>query len=404
MDIKLTFVGDVLLDGNMVKYLDNYRTSDGKLDFHPVFEPMRELFDRADYVLANLETPITRNEEEYTHKQWEFGTPFEFAQALKDVGVDYVSTANNHCLDRGIDGLIETVRCLDQIGFHHSGVDCPGTGKKRLIVDINGLKLGILSYTYGTNAKTNGQYLGLRANRKLVNLIQEQEGMLDRYDPFLWLIRRHPGGILERFRNRILRMIWPENTGKMWYEQTTIGTYRRYLLSRELRDMRNLGADLTAINLHVGGQYNEEPNCLTKRTINWLRRKKCNIIVGNHEHVVHGCVHDLAYNQIATYAIGNFLGSAGTLHEPFDRYAEYSIALHVYIDPQEKELKRCTFSVLVSRCNESGIFEVWPVKDLILKSTPEVALKLADGGLAVAKLFAGKEYDAIRDEFPLCET
>lgn len=403
MEVKLTFVGDVLLDGVMVNYLSNYRDLNGKLNFHSVFEPMRNMFRCADYVFANLETPITNNPDNYTCKRWEFCTPYEFAQALNDIGVDYVSTANNHCLDRGIPGLIETVRCLDQIGLQHSGVDCPGTGKKRLVVDINGVKVGILSYTYGTNAASNGQYLGLRANRKLVNLIQEQENAIDRYDPVLRYVLRHPGGFVERVRNKILRTIWPENTGKMWYEKTTIGFYRRHLLKCELRDMRKLGADLTAIYLHVGGQYNKEPSYLTQKTIKWLWKRKCNIIIGNHEHVVHGCVHDISKNQIATYAIGNFLASAGTLHEPYDRYAEYSIALHAYIDQQKKTLKKITFSVLVAKCNENGTYEVWPVKDLIADSTSERAFELAEGGLAVAKLFSGKAYDAIQEEFPLCD-
>jgi poly-gamma-glutamate synthesis protein (capsule biosynthesis protein) len=198
-------------------------------------------------------------------------------------------------------------------------------------------------------------------------------------------------------------MIWPENTGKMWFEKTTVGFYRRYLLRRELRDMKKLGADLTAIYLHVGGQYNIEPNYLTKKTIKWLRKQKCNIIIGNHEHVVHGCEHKLSDNQVATYAIGNFLGSAGTLHEPYDRYAEYSVALHLYIDQDKKTINKVTFSVLVAKCKESGTYEVWPVKELISKSAQEKACALTQGGLAVAKLFSGNIYEEIQEEFPLCE-
>ena len=403
MDVKVTCVGDAMIDGTMVNYLDNYRDSNGKLCFHPVFEPMKNMFSHSDYVLANLETPITDNEDDYTCKRWEFATAYEFAEALRDAGVDYVATANNHCLDRGIPGLVKTVKCLDRIGLQHSGVDCPGEGKKRLIVDVNGVKIGITSYTYGTNAFTNGNYLGYRKCRKLVNLIQEQEKALTRFDPFVWYLRRHPSHIVKRIHNKILNTIWPENVGKMWYEQTTVGFYRRFLLLRELRDLKKLGADLTAIYLHVGGQYNEEPNRLTKKTVGWLLKKNCNIIIGNHEHVVHGCVHDLAKNQIATYAIGNFLASAGTLHEPYDRYAEYSIAVHLYIDPQKKKLKKVTFSVLVSKHNENGTYEVWPVIELMSKSEQERAAELSRNGLAVAKLFSGKEYTSVQAEFVLCE-
>jgi poly-gamma-glutamate synthesis protein (capsule biosynthesis protein) len=402
LEIKLTFVGDVMMDGSMITYLDQYRDPTGKLSFSPMFEPMRDMFSSSDYVLANLETPLTRYENDYTNKRYEFCTGYEFAEALHNVGVDYVSTANNHCLDRGIPGLIETVTCLDQIGLQHSGVDCPGAGKKRLVVDVNGIRIGLLSYTYGTNAVTNGQYLGLRSNRKLVNLIQEQEGAVDFYDPSYRYARSHPGGFIARIRNKIMRMIWPENEGKLWVEKTTVGFYRRHVLLRELRDMKKLGTDMTVMYLHVGGQYNAEPNHLTKKTIKWLLRKKCNIIIGNHEHIVHGCVHNLPSNQFATYAIGNFVGSAGTMQEPYDRYAEYSVAVHAYIDRQEKTIKKVTFSVLVAKCNKNGTYEVWPVTKLLSTTNQDTAAKLIQDSLAVAKIFSGHAYDSVQDEFPLC--
>lgn len=403
MEVKLTFVGDVLMDGIMAKDLDNYRGADGKLDFHPTFEPMRNLFEKADFVLANLETPITDKEEEYTSKRFQFGTAYEFAEALHDVGIDYVSTANNHCLDRGVPGLITTVRCLDQIGLLHSGVDCPGQKKKRLIADVGGLKIGILSYTYGTNAFSNKTYLGMGKNRKLVNLIQEQEGAVDHFDPFLRYIRKRPRGFAARLRKWLLRHAYPENAGKPVYELTTFGAYRRHLLLRELRDMRRLGAHMTAIYLHVGGQYNVEPSYLTRKTIQWLQKKKCNIIIGNHEHVVHGSEWNLSENQVSTYAIGNFLGSAGIEHAPYDRYAEYSIAVHTYLDVEKKALSKVTFSVLAARRNEQGTYEVWPVADLIRQASPDDARKLTEDCFAVAKLFSGQSFAEISEEYLLCK-
>lgn len=387
----------------MAKGLENYRMPDGRLDFRPTFEPMRNLFGKADFVLANLETPITDNEEEYTTKRFRFGTAYEFAEALHDVGVGYVSTANNHCLDRGIPGLITTVRCLDQIGLLHSGVDCPGEKKKRLIADVRGLKIGILSYTYGTNAFSNKEYLGMGKNHKLVNLIQEQEGAVDLYDPLLRYVRKHPRGFAARLRKWLLRRIYPENVGKDVFEKTTFGIYRRHLLLRELRDMKRLGAHMTAIYLHVGGQYNVVPSVLTKKTIKWLQNKKCNIIIGNHEHVVHGSEWDLSQNMISTFAIGNFLGSAGIEHEPYDRYAEYSIAVHTYLDVEKKSLSKVTFSVLAAKRNERGTYEVWPVADLIQQTSPEEAKKLTEGCFAVAELFSGRRFAEVSEEYLLCE-
>jgi len=402
LEIKITFVGDVLFDGEMVKYIEQYRKGNGILDFHSIFAPMQMLFSQSDFVLANLETPISDCEDDYTKKRWEFCTAYEFAEALKESGVDYVSTANNHCLDRGIVGLEKTIKCLDQIGLLHSGIGCVGENREPVIAEIAGVRIALLSYTYGTNAMTNRQYLGYRKNRKLVNLFQEQEGAIERISPLMWYIRRHPGGFAERVRNGLLRRIYPENIGKDWYEKTTPGMYRRWLLSTELRRVKRMGADMTAVYLHVGGQYNCEPNVLTKRMIQWLMKKGCSIVIGNHEHVVHGCIHNTSSNQLATYAIGNFLGSAGTLHEPYDRYAEYSIAVHTYIDSIKKKINKVTFSVLVSCKNDNGTYEVWPVKEWISTLPENIARKKIEDCLTVAKLFSNQVYDRLLDEYLLC--
>lgn len=52
---------------------------------------------------------------------YSFNTPDRFVCSMKSAGIDYVSTANNHCLDRGTEGLIRTLDLLDQYGIKHFG-------------------------------------------------------------------------------------------------------------------------------------------------------------------------------------------------------------------------------------------------------------------------------------------
>ena len=87
-----------------------YNTVKEEYDFFPMFEKLQDFLDKSDYVIANLETPISYDNSNLTNHKWEFCTPKEFAFALKKVGVDYVSTANNHCLDRGMEGVISTIK------------------------------------------------------------------------------------------------------------------------------------------------------------------------------------------------------------------------------------------------------------------------------------------------------
>jgi len=139
-----------MLDNNMSEYRENYRNiTTGQYDFSSSFAQLRGLLSKSDYVIGNLETPISDQEEMLTHKQWEFCSPYEFAEALKNSGVSFVTTANNHCLDRGIAGIISTISCLDKIGLEHCGIQPPDCRENdSAIVDIGRLRLGVLAYTY----------------------------------------------------------------------------------------------------------------------------------------------------------------------------------------------------------------------------------------------------------------
>lgn len=401
--MKITFLGDVLCDYLMSCTLDNYRDiATDKFNFNSVFAHVTEFLKASDYVMANLETPISHNNDDLTNKKWEFCSPFEFAEALKKCGVNYVSTANNHCLDRGISGIESTINSLDEIGLDHSGTYISGCGRKPLIVSIDGLRIGILSYTYGTNAVCNHQYLDLK-NRCIVNLLQEQEGSVDRINPLKRYVMRRPNGRVERFSNLIETKIFPENVGKQWFEKTTLGGYRRHLIKRDLKYLKRNNVDITVMHLHIGGQYNTKPSELTQRTIQWLLKKNCNIIIGNHEHVIHGNICKINSNQIATYSIGNFLASTGIYEEPYNRRSEYSIALHIYIDPITKKMDTASFSVLKTIASSEKKLEVWPVTDLLHFLPAYERKKTIEEALLAAKDFSGKEFIDLEKEFILSE-
>ena len=184
--VKVTFLGDVMCQGPMLKA---YSTGEGTYDFSEVFAGVKGLLAESDYVFANLETPIAPDNQDLTHERYSFCSPHEFAEAerysfcsphefaeaAKVAGIDFVFTANNHCLDRGSAGIPRTVAALDKIGLPHTGTFATAQdAAKPLVVDVRGFKIGVLSYTYGSNAFANHQYLS-ETNRFMVNLFQEQE-------------------------------------------------------------------------------------------------------------------------------------------------------------------------------------------------------------------------------------
>ena len=239
--IKLTFLGDIMFDNNAAKDLQLYKDREtGFYDFSNTFKRLTSLLVKSDYVIGNLETPISKDEGLLTNKQWEFCSPFEFAEAVKKCGVDYVSTANNHCLDRGIDGIKSTIDCLDEIGLEHSGTYKPNVKNRNIpIVCVAGVKLGILSYTYGTNAISNQQYLGVK-NRRCVDLLQEQEGAIARHDRWLWFTKKYPRSLVAKLRHKYDAFFYSENYNKQWFEKITFNRYRLFLLKKDIIDVLEL--------------------------------------------------------------------------------------------------------------------------------------------------------------------
>lgn len=342
---KITILGDALCDYEMSHRLQLYQDEKGNYDFHSVFSRLKPFLQASDFVLANLETPISLNNEKLTDSLWQFYSPYEFAQALHDCGVDCVSTANNHCLDRGIPGVESTIQSLDKIGLKHFGTRMPGQKACPLICEVQGIRIGLLSFTYGTNAVTNHQYLRWK-NRHVVDLLQEQEGWSDKWNMWKRYAQKRPGGRIARLWNQTALRMHPENDGKEWFEQCSFASYRLHLARKQIKWLKQQNVDVILVQLHIGGQYNCEPSAYTKKMVDWFLQEGCDVVIGNHEHVVHGFRYDPGTKQIGTYAIGNLVGSAGTLAPPYDRNADYSIALHVYVNTVSKEIDKYTYSIL----------------------------------------------------------
>ena len=143
----LTGLGDAMCHNT--QYKDAY--VNGTYDFNYVFENVKDVMSKDDLTIGNLETTFAGPEVGYSGYPT-FNTPDAMGEALKNAGVDVLSTANNHCLDKGFKGLSRTLDVLDQLGIDHAGTSrTPEEQAKVLIKDVNGIKVAILSFTYGTN-------------------------------------------------------------------------------------------------------------------------------------------------------------------------------------------------------------------------------------------------------------
>ena len=143
----LTGLGDAMCHNT--QYKDAF--ANGTYDFNYVFENVKDVMSKDDLTIGNLETTFAGPEVGYSGYPT-FNTPDAMGEALKNAGVDVLSTANNHCLDKGYKGLSRTLDVLDQLGIDHAGTSRTAEEQaKVLIKDVNGIKVAILSFTYGTN-------------------------------------------------------------------------------------------------------------------------------------------------------------------------------------------------------------------------------------------------------------
>jgi poly-gamma-glutamate synthesis protein (capsule biosynthesis protein) len=147
--ITLIFAGDMMSHMPMVKAAYNPQTK--RHEYEHWFQFLKDTIASADLAIANLETPL--GGEPYSGYPM-FSAPDSFAEDLKKVGFDILVTANNHTVDKGRKGLERTLSVLDSLKIAHTGSF--RTDKERdsftpLIQEIKGVKIAILSYTYGTN-------------------------------------------------------------------------------------------------------------------------------------------------------------------------------------------------------------------------------------------------------------
>lgn len=100
-----------------------------------------------DYVVANLESPLTDLTASWVCKSMHLRTATKNVELLKYLHVDAVSLANNHIYDFGRKGLTESIDNLDRNGIEWFGAD-----SKHLSKEINGEKISFSGFCcYSTN-------------------------------------------------------------------------------------------------------------------------------------------------------------------------------------------------------------------------------------------------------------
>ncbi len=146
----LVATGDVLIHQDRALAAGALQ-DDGSYDFTAVLAPVAPLIEAADLAVCHLETPVAPSGGPYRGYP-SFAVQPEIVDALAGAGYDLCSTASNHSLDDGADGLVRTLDALDAAGIASTGTyRTQADAGVPVIVDVGGVRVGHVAATYGLN-------------------------------------------------------------------------------------------------------------------------------------------------------------------------------------------------------------------------------------------------------------
>jgi Bacterial capsule synthesis protein PGA_cap len=114
--------GDVLTHAAVLERARAYGRGVGQpYDFRPMFADLRPIVSGADLAVCHLEVPLSRTGRDSSG--WPaFNASPQLARALRWAGYDACSTASNHSMDKGAQGVAATLAVMDRAGLRHAGM------------------------------------------------------------------------------------------------------------------------------------------------------------------------------------------------------------------------------------------------------------------------------------------
>ncbi len=237
----------ILSTGDLVMHIPVVNTglqSDGSYNFDSIFRYITDYVDAADYSVVNLETTLAGTDNGFPYAGYpRFNCPDALANATKSAGFDMLLTANNHSFDTTLVGYKRTLEVVRELGLETLGTYLSADEQKWTIEEINGIKVGMLCYTYATG-------LGPKGTPRLNGNAEIGEA-----------------GICNYFTYDNLPAFYSEVQGY-------------------LDEMKAAGAEATMIYMHWGVEYVLAPNEYQTAMAQKLCDLGFDVIIGGHPHVV----------------------------------------------------------------------------------------------------------------------
>jgi poly-gamma-glutamate synthesis protein (capsule biosynthesis protein) len=245
--ITLAFAGDTLVHSPLVARA--WQNGGGsRYDFAPMFVRIAPVVGWADLAVCHLESPVAPFGEPLSTAP-RYGIPGDIAVGLAAAGWDRCSTASNHSYDRGVGGVDATVASLTAAGLGQSGMARAPLERIAPVLDVRGVKVVHLSYTWSLN--------GMR-------LPAEQPWLVNLIDPVQ--------------------------------------------IVADATEARSRGAEIVVVSLHWGVEKESRPSSYQREVADAVTASGAvDLIVGHHAHVVQPI--EQVNGRWVAFGLGNHLSN-----------------------------------------------------------------------------------------------
>lgn len=150
--VSVAMTGDLLFHQSLwTPFAIDPNEAGDNFDFVPLLEGQQRYLERTDLAICQMETPLAPSGGPYAGFPL-FSTPPELAKAAKAIGYDVCTTASNHTVDQGTEGLLRTLDVMEEAELEHTGsYRAEGDRDVPLIVEANGVKIAIITSTFSLN-------------------------------------------------------------------------------------------------------------------------------------------------------------------------------------------------------------------------------------------------------------
>ncbi len=263
--------GDILLHELVIK--SGYDSATGTYNYDEIFTLFREYVSGVDYAVANLEVTLCGDDNGYAYSGYPcFNSPDAIVDALKEAGFDMLLTANNHTYDTRSKGMLRTQQVISDAGLNYIGTRQNAGDANYSVVDVNGIRIGMINYTYNTSQDSDGT-ISLNG----ISLTNEASQLVNSFNYYQ----------LDSFYAK---------------------------LQTQLDAMRAEGAEAIVVYIHWGDEYQTTPNANQTKIAQALCNMGVDVIVGNHAHVPQGTdlltsEQDENHKTVCLYSTGNAISN-----------------------------------------------------------------------------------------------